>query len=128
MVAYDEEDIEIVMNVTGYDKAKAEKYFKEVANDIEDENTCSLDVLDAIHAEVKAKKNGTASMYVQSNPEKKQKKPREKKDDADKKKIIEILAKALTDNGYNAIISNVDKSIEIGDMTVNLVKHRPPKK
>ena len=128
MVAYDEEDIEIVMNVTGYDKAKAEKYFKEVANDIEDENTCSLDVLDAIHAEVKAKKNGTASMYVQSNPEKKQKKPREKKVDADKKKIIEILAKALTDNGYNAIISNIDKSIEIGDMTVNLVKHRPPKK
>ena len=116
------------MNVTGYDKAKAEKYFKEVANDIEDENTCSLDVLDAIHAEVKAKKNGTASMYVQSNPEKKQKKPREKKVDADKKKIIEILAKALTDNGYNAIISNVDKSIEIDDMTVNLVKHRPPKK
>lgn len=57
----------------------------------------------------------------------KERKPREKKVDDEKKEIIEILAKALTDNGYNAIITNVDKEIDIDGMTVNLVKHRAKK-
>lgn len=72
----------------------------------------------------KAKEN---RRYEKSD-EPKVKKPREKKIDEDKKKIIEILQKALTDNGYNATIVNVDKAIDFGCYTVNLVKHRPPKK
>lgn len=66
--------------------------------------------------------------YTQAQVEKTPRKPREKKIDEDKKKVIELIAKALTDNGYNAIITNVDKSIDFEDMTVNLVKHRPKKK
>ena len=58
----------------------------------------------------------------------KNRKPREKKVDEEKKKIIEILQKALTENGFNAIITNIDKSIDFDCYTVNLVKHRPPKK
>lgn len=78
-------------------------------------------------AEMELKAKGIKN-YVQADVEKKAKKPREKKIDEDKKKIIEIIHKALTDNGYGAIISNVDKSIDFECYTVNLVKHRPPKK
>ena len=78
-------------------------------------------------AEMEIKAKGIKN-YVQTDVEKKAKKPREKKIDEDKKKIIEIIEKALTDNGYNAIIVNVDKQIDFGEFTVNLVKHRPPKK
>ena len=127
MVKYDEEDIEIVMKATGYDKAKAEKYFIEVAKDVEDEAESSLDVLDIIHDEVKAKANGCRREYV-ATEKTKNRKPREKKVDEEKKKIIEILQKALTENGFNAIISNVDKSIDFDCYSVNLVKHRTPKK
>ena len=78
-------------------------------------------------AEMEIKAKGIKN-YVQTDVEKKAKKPREKKIDEDKKKIIEIIEKALTDNGYNAKIVNVDKQIDFGEFTVNLVKHRPPKK
>ena len=78
-------------------------------------------------AEMEIKAKGIKN-YVQAEVEKKAKKPREKKIDEDKKKIIEIIEKALTDNGYNATIVNVDKQIDFGEFTVNLVKHRPPKK
>ena len=60
--------------------------------------------------------------------DKKERKPREKKIDEEKKKIIELLAQVLTDNGYGATIVNVDKAIDFGCYTLNLVKHRPPKK
>ena len=65
--------------------------------------------------------------YVQSEPEKKTKKPREKKIDADKKTIIELLYRCLTDNGYSATIVNIDKAIDFDNYTLNLVKHRPKK-
>lgn len=126
MVEYDDEDIEIVMNATGYDKAKAEKYFIEVAKDIGDDAECSLDILDIIHSEIKAKANGCRREYV-ATEKTKNRKPREKKVDEEKKKIIEILQKALTDNGYSATIINVDKAIDFDCYTLNLVKHRPPK-
>lgn len=81
------------------------------------------EALEMAEAEIKAKgiKN-----YVLSEP-KKATKPREKKIDEGKAEIIKILHKALTDSGYDAIISNVDKTIDFGCYTVNLVKHRPPK-
>lgn len=66
--------------------------------------------------------------YTQAQVEKTPRKPREKKIDEDKKSIIEILHKCLIDNGYNATIVNVDKAIDFGCYTLNLVKHRPKKK
>lgn len=60
--------------------------------------------------------------------EKKERKPREKKVDNEKAEIIKIIEKALKENGYSAKITNVDKTIDFGCYTVNLVKHRPPKK
>lgn len=60
--------------------------------------------------------------------EKKERKPREKKVDNEKAEIIKIIEKALTENGYSATITNVDKTIDFGCYTVNLVKHRAPKK
>lgn len=72
--------------------------------------------------------------YVEQNKytksattEKKKREPKPKKVDEDKKKIIEIIHKALTDNGYGAIISNVDRTIDFDNYTVMLTKHRPKK-
>lgn len=127
MVKYDMEDIEIVMKVTGYPKEKAEKYFLEVAKDVGEDAESSLDILDIIHEEVNIKKNGSQREYV-ATEKTKNRKPREKKIDEEKKKIIEILQKALTENGFNAIITNIDKAIDFDCYTLNLVKHRPPKK
>ena len=59
--------------------------------------------------------------------DKKEKKPREKKIDEEKKTIIELLKNCLIENGYNATIVNVDKAIDFDCYTLNLVKHRPPK-
>ena len=77
-------------------------------------------------AEMEIKAKGIKN-YVQGEKSNKPRKPREKKVDEEKKKIIEILQKALTENGFNAIISNVDKTIDFDCYTVNLVKHRPKK-
>lgn len=66
--------------------------------------------------------------YIQAQAEKTPRKTREKKIDEEKKSIIELLQKCLTDNGYSATIVNVDKAIDFGCYTLNLVKHRPPKK
>lgn len=77
-------------------------------------------------AEMEIKAKGIKN-YVQTEVEKKAKKPRQKKIDEEKKKIIEILQKALTDCGYGAIITNVDKEICFDDFVVNLTRHRPKK-
>lgn len=66
--------------------------------------------------------------YTQAQVEKTPRKAREKKIDEEKKSIIELLQKCLTENGFNATIVNVDKAIDFGCYTLNLVKHRPPKK
>lgn len=54
----------------------------------------------------------------------KEKRKSTKKIDEEKKKIIEIVKKCLTDNGYDAIISIVDKTIDFEDMTITLTRHR----
>lgn len=131
MVEYIKEDIQEVMTITGLDYTKAEKLFKLVANDLDDgtdDELCSYDVIDVIKAEQKVKNNGTDKIYATAEKPKTERKPREKKIDESKKSIIEILYKALVENGYNAEITNVDKTIDFGCYTVNLVKHRPPKK
>lgn len=66
--------------------------------------------------------------YTQAKAEKTSRKPREKKIDEDKKSIIELLHKCLVENGFDATIVNVDKAIDFGCYTLNLVKHREKKK
>ena len=74
--------------------------------------------------------------YVQSTPEKKSTKKREIKLDAEKVKIIEILASYLKENEEmdfeSVAIANPQKEItfKIGESeySISLIKHRPPKK
>lgn len=128
MVEYTKEDIKKVMALLEVDEEKAKKIFDTTAKDLESDNmpTSADDVLYVIELDQKALKNNV-KLYAQSEKPKAQKKSN-KKIDEEKKKIIEILQKALTDSGYSAIITNIDKTIDFDNYTVNLVKHRPPKK
>lgn len=86
-------------------------------------------------AEMEIKAKGIKN-YVQSTPEKKSTKKREIKLDAEKVKIIEILASYLKENEEmdfeSVAIANPQKEItfKIGESeySISLIKHRPPKK
>ena len=139
MIKFNEDDIKEVMEITGLDKAKATKLFKSVATDIDDgidDEVCSYDVIDVIKIEHKAKENGVAKMYVQSDKSKTKVKREVKLDDVkvDFLKNIKILLEGMALNGKidNVAIVNPQKEITftIGAdcYSLNLVKHRPPKK
>lgn len=55
------------------------------------------------------------------------KKKRTPKIDAEKTRIVSILNQALIDNGFFTTVSNVQRTIDFGDYSLTLVKHRPPK-
>lgn len=59
----------------------------------------------------------------------KERKPRTvtRKADVEKRKIVEIIAKCLTDNGFSAIVTNVERQIDFGEYSLTLTKHRPKK-
>ena len=97
-----------------------QKEYEEMGDPVTDEEALEIARMEMGAKEIKN--------YTQGLPEKKERKPREKKIDEDKKSIIELLAKALVESGYNATITNIDKTIDFDCYTVNLVKHRPPKK
>ena len=78
-------------------------------------------------AEMEIKAKGI-KRYEQKAEKKVERKPREKKVDEEKASIIKALAETLETLGYNPTVVNVDKQIDFGVFTVNLVKHRPPKK
>ena len=75
-------------------------------------------------AEMEIKSGDISNYTISEKKEKTVRKPREKKVDDEKAKIIEIIGKALTDNGYNAIITNVDREITIDNMSLVLTKHK----
>lgn len=75
-------------------------------------------------AEMEIKSGDISNYTISEKKEKAVRKPREKKVDDEKAKIIEIINKALTDNGYNAIITNVDREITIDNMSLVLTKHK----
>lgn len=52
---------------------------------------------------------------------------RTRKADEEKRKIIEILEKALTESGFCATISNVERQIDFGEYSITLTKHRTKK-
>ena len=71
--------------------------------------------------------------YAQSTEPKKERKPREKKIDVDKAAIIRTLFECMKDGDYeNLTIKNEQKEITFSlhdcEYSLNLVKHRPPKK
>ena len=71
--------------------------------------------------------------YTQSDKPKKERKPREKKIDVDKVAIIRTLFECMTDGDYeNLTIKNEQKEITFSlhgyEYSLNLVKHRSPKK
>ena len=81
----------------------------------------------------KAKKNRITATVHQAKAEnslKKERKPREKKENPLKKEIIETIFTVLNEK-YGAKITNVEKYIDFSvnelEFTVNLVQHRPKK-
>lgn len=81
----------------------------------------------------KAKKNRITATVHQAKAEnslKKERKPREKKENPLKKQIIDIIFQALSEK-YNAKVTNAEKYIDFSvdglEFTINLVQHRPKK-
>jgi len=81
----------------------------------------------------KAKKNRITATVHQAkaeNSQKKERKPREKKENPLKKEIIETIFTVLNEK-YGAKITNAEKYIDFSvnelEFTVNLVQHRPKK-
>ena len=81
----------------------------------------------------KAKKNritATVHKAKAENSQKKERKPREKKENPLKKEIIDTIFTALSEK-YNAKVTNAEKYIDFSvdglEFTVNLVQHRPKK-
>ena len=81
----------------------------------------------------KAKKNRITATVHQAKAEnslKKERKPREKKENPLKKQIIDIIFQALSEK-YNTKVTNAEKYIDFSvdglEFTVNLVQHRPKK-
>lgn len=103
-------------------KKLAEEIMRESAKD--GEPVTMEEALEMAEMEVKAK---DLNHYVQSSIEKKNRQPRTKKVDEEKAKVIGIIAKALIDNGYNATITNIDKTIDFNDCTITLTRHRKGK-
>lgn len=82
-------------------------------------------------AEMEIKAKGIKRYEQSEKP--KTKKPREKKIDSDKVAIIKTLFECMQDGDYeNITIKNAQKEITFSlhgyEYSLNLVKHRPPKK
>ena len=81
-----------------------------------------------------AQKNRVTGTIHGAKGEKKERKPREKKENPLKKEIIRILFEAISDNFHEkeyCFVKNdekyIDFSIENRDFTINLVEHRKKK-
>ena len=52
---------------------------------------------------------------------------RERKPNEAKREIVEIVAQALTANGYAVNVSNIERQIDFGDFSLTLTQHRKKK-
>lgn len=132
---YTKQDIATVAKITSFNATKAEKLIQSVFKDLaEDEPETSIeDVLEVILMETKAK---TIRQYVQAE-EKKPKEKREVKLDDVKVQFLARVAELLSALNVKGEITDLaivnpqkEISFEIGgeSYSLNLVKHRPPKK
>lgn len=135
MINFNEDDIKEVMEITGLGKEKAIKLFKSVANDIDDgtdDEICSYDVIDVIKIEHKAKESGASKIYAQSEKPKTKAKREVKLDNVKVDFLKEVATLISGLQVENVTIVNPQKEITftIGadHYSLNLVKHRPPKK
>lgn len=92
-------------------------------NEIEHDRATPFDLTEEEEKESKKARKGMARAVNAYGKEVK----RTRKADEEKRKIIEIVKKALTESGYCAIISNVERQIDFGDFSITLTKHRAKK-
>jgi len=117
-----DEDIKRSMDVLHMTKEEAIQLW------LEDEGYEENEVVEALTA--KAKENKINKGAKSDKPRKQVK--RERKPDAEKENIIQILAKALENEGITPQITNIGKIIEFSvgenNYKLDLIKKRPPKK
>ena len=96
---------------------------------LEDEGYLENEYVEELTAKAKAAK--ISHEAKSEKPRKTSNKPRERKPDEEKEKLIDILANALVVEGIEAKITNKSKiiefSIEDRHYKLDLIKNRPPK-
>ena len=118
-----DEEIKRSMEFLGLSKSEAIKMY------LEDEGYLDNPYVDELTA--KAKEAKISHDAKSEKPRKNAGKPRERKPDEEKEKLIDILANALIAEGIEAKVANKSKIIEfsIGEnhYKLDLIKQRPPK-
>lgn len=96
---------------------------------LEDEGYIENEYVEELTA--KAKEAKISHDAKSDKPRKNAGKPRERKPDEEKESLIQLLANALNQEGFNAIVTNKSKiiefSIEDRHYKLDLIKQRPPK-
>ena len=96
---------------------------------LEDEGYIENEYVEELTA--KAKEAKISHDAKSDKPRKNAGKPRERKPDEEKESLIQLLANALNQKGFNAIVTNKSKiiefSIEDRHYKLDLIKQRPPK-
>lgn len=118
-----DDEIKRSMEFLGLSKSEAIKMY------LEDEGYLDNPYVDELTA--KAKEAKISHDAKSEKPRKNAGKPRERKPDEEKEKLIDILANALVAEGFEAKVTNKSKIIEfsIGEnhYKLDLIKQRPPK-
>ena len=116
-------EIATSMNLLDLTKEEAIKMY------LEDEGYLDNPYVDALTA--KAKEAKISHDAKSEKPRKTSNKPRERKPDEEKEKLIDLLANALVAEGIEAKVTNKSKiiefSIEDRHYKLDLIKSRPPK-
>lgn len=118
-----DDEIKRSMEFLGLSKSEAIQMY------LEDEGYLDNPYVDELTA--KAKEAKISHDAKSEKPRKNAGKPRERKPDEEKEKLIDILANALIAEGFEAKVTNKSKIIEfsIGEnhYKLDLIKQRPPK-
>lgn len=118
-----DDEIARSMGLLGLSKSEAIQMY------LEDEGYLDNPYVDALTA--KAKEAKISHDAKSEKPRKNAGKPRERKPDEEKEKLIDILANVLVAEGFEAKVTNKSKIIEfsIGEnhYKLDLIKQRPPK-
>lgn len=118
-----DDEIKRSMEFLGLSKSEAIQMY------LEDEGYLDNPYVDELTA--KAKEAKISHDAKSEKPRKNAGKPRERKPDEEKEKLIDILANALIAEGFEAKVTNKSKiiefSIEDRHYKLDLIKNRPPK-
>ena len=118
-----DDEIKRSMEFLGLSKSEAIQMY------LEDEGYLDNPYVDELTA--KAKEAKISHDAKSEKPRKNAGKPRERKPDEEKEKLIDILANALVAEGFEAKVTNKSKiiefSIEDRHYKLDLIKNRPPK-